>query len=68
MAQLALLGGPKSVTLDYETEGNLPIVSQKAIDAAVELMKKGEISTSPVVAEFEARFTKYIGVKYGACL
>ena len=57
MANLALLGGSKAVTLDYETEANLPLVSQKAIDAAVELMKKGEISLSPVVSEFEEKFT-----------
>lgn len=68
MANLALLGGSKAVTLDYETEANLPLVSQKAIDAAVELMKKGEISLSPVVSEFEEKFTKYVGAKYGACL
>lgn len=68
MANLALLGGSKTVTLDYEKEANLPIVSDRAIDAAVAVMKTGEISLSPVVREFEEKFCKYIGVEYGVAL
>ncbi len=63
MAKLAINGGKKSVT--DTSEVRLPVVSEKGIAAAVELMKKGEISTSPIVDEFEKEFADFIGVKYG---
>lgn len=62
MAKLAINGGKKTVT---ETSGTtLPVVSEKGINTAVELMRKGEISISPSVDLFEEEFAKYIGVKY----
>lgn len=64
MANLAILGGEKAVKLDYETYGNVPIVSEAAIESVVELLKKGQISTAPVVGEFERKFADYIGTKY----
>ncbi|MEG2571266.1 MAG: DegT/DnrJ/EryC1/StrS family aminotransferase, partial [Clostridia bacterium] len=68
MANLALLGGEKTVTIDYEAVATRPVVCQKGIDAAVEIMKKGEISNSSVVDVFEAKFKKFVGAEYGACL
>lgn len=66
--QLAILGGDKAVMLDYEKYGNRPLVNQKGMDDVVELMKKGLISQSPTVKEFETRFASYIGAKYSlAC-
>lgn len=67
MPKLALLGGTKTVTLDYEKEGNLPLVNEKGIQKVTELMRKGEISTSPVVKEFERKFADYVGAKYALC-
>ena len=69
MEQLALLGGPKAVTLDYNTVGNLPRVPEGAYKSVEELMRKGEISFSPLVKEFERRFADYVGAKYalGVC-
>jgi perosamine synthetase len=68
MDQLAILGGKKAVQLDYEKFGNRPLVTQKGMDAVVELMKKGEISQSPTVKAFETRFASYVGAKYAvAC-
>lgn len=68
MDSLAILGGKKTVQLDYEKVGNRPLVTQKGMEAAVELMKKGQISQSPTVPEFERRFAFYVGAKYAlAC-
>jgi perosamine synthetase len=67
MSKLALLGGEKTVKIDYETAGNLPCVNEKGLETAVDLMRKGQISTSPLVKEFEKRFAEYIGTEYGLC-
>lgn len=67
MSKLALLGGERTVTIDYEKAANLPLVNEKGIEAAVDLMRKGEISSSPIVSKFEKRFADYIGTKYGVC-
>jgi perosamine synthetase len=67
MATLALFGGEKTVTLDYEKEGNLPLVNEKGIQKVTELMRKGEISFSPIVKEFERKFADYVGAKYALC-
>lgn len=64
MEQLALLGGKKAVTLDYEAVANRPLVSQKGMDAVNDLMRKGKISQSPTVREFEKRFAAYVGAKH----
>ena len=65
--QLALLGGEKSLTRKASTLG-VTTLPPKAFDTVRELMEKNEISTSPIVAQFEARFAAYIGVKYGLCV
>jgi perosamine synthetase len=64
MSKLALLGGEKAVRLDYAKVANRPLVTEKGIADAVELMKKGEISSSPSVQAFEKRFAEYVGAKY----
>lgn len=63
LRKLALMNGEKIVKIDSST-ANLPLVSEESIAAAVELMRKGEISISPVVGEFEKKFADYIGAKY----
>ena len=67
MGKLALLGGPKAVTLDKRRFA-VPPVSEEAIAAVVELMRKGETSISPSVAEFEHEFAEYVGCEYGLAL
>jgi dTDP-4-amino-4,6-dideoxygalactose transaminase len=68
MEKLALFGGPKAVTLDYEKLGNRPVVNPQGLKAAVTLMEKGEISWSKSVYEFEERFANYTGAQYAlAC-
>lgn len=68
MSNLALLGGSKSVTLDYEKVGNLPIVSEESKKAVNELLDKNEISLSPIVNEFEQKFNKFVGSKYSIAM
>ncbi|HNS32094.1 MAG TPA: DegT/DnrJ/EryC1/StrS family aminotransferase [bacterium] len=63
MGKLAINGGEKTVKSNVDVR--LPVVSEKGIAAAVELMRKGEISTSPLVDVFEKEFAQFIGVKYG---
>jgi perosamine synthetase len=64
MSNLAVLGGEKAVTLDYNKLGKRPLVNEKGLNDAVALMKKGAISQSPTVQEFEKRFANFVGAKY----
>jgi perosamine synthetase len=64
MANLAAMGGGKAVTLDYKKLGWRPLVNEKGLNDAIELMKKGAISQSPTVQDFEKRFAKYVGAEY----
>jgi len=66
MKELALFGGEKAVKKTLE-EISLPLVLPKAKTTVSELLDKGEISLSPVVAEFENKFKEYIGCEYGIC-
>lgn len=65
--KLALLGGEKSVKRGL-AELSEKIVTQSAREKISEMLKRDEISVSPIVGEFENRFSAYIGVKYGLCV
>jgi dTDP-4-amino-4,6-dideoxygalactose transaminase len=67
MSKLALLGGEPAVRLDRKT-ARLPLVSERAIETVVGMMRRGEISTSPVVDEFTREFTDYIGAEFGVAV
>jgi dTDP-4-amino-4,6-dideoxygalactose transaminase len=68
MEKLALFGGPKAVTLDYEKLGNRPLVNSAGMKDAAALMERGEISSSKSVYQFEERFARYTGARYAlAC-
>ncbi|MFQ6078263.1 MAG: DegT/DnrJ/EryC1/StrS family aminotransferase, partial [Thermodesulfobacteriota bacterium] len=64
MEKLALFGGPKAVTLDDSEALRWPIITNEEIEAVNELMRKGEVSVSPIVKEFEQEFADYCGAKY----
>jgi dTDP-4-amino-4,6-dideoxygalactose transaminase len=64
MSKLALFGGPKAVTLDYNKAGNVPIINDKARENVNSLLDKDEISMSPIIEKFEHRFADYIGARY----
>jgi len=65
--RLALLGGEKAVTLDVSAVSRWPVVGEEEIAAVTDLMRKGEVSTSPAVKEFEAEFADYVGARYALC-
>ena len=67
MEKSALLGGTKTVTIDYQTAGNMPLVSEKSKKAVMDLLDKGQISASPLVQAFEKKFADYTGSKYSLC-
>lgn len=64
--KLALFGGEKSVNKTAE-EMAFPVVPESAYETIIGMLKAGEITSSPKVAEFEEKFAKYIGRKYGLC-
>jgi len=64
--KLALLGGEKAVTKNIN-EYTFPLVPEKAYQTVTDLMRKGEISDSPLTRQFEERFASYIGLRYGLC-
>lgn len=68
MSNLALLGGNKAISLDYEKVGNLPIVSEESKKAVMNLLDKDEISLSPIVNEFEHKFEKFVGATYSIAM
>ncbi|NLZ70792.1 MAG: DegT/DnrJ/EryC1/StrS family aminotransferase [Clostridiaceae bacterium] len=61
---MKILDGNKTVTLDYEQLGNLPVVSEQGEKNVLNLLRNGEISTSSSVQKFERRFADYVGSKY----
>jgi dTDP-4-amino-4,6-dideoxygalactose transaminase len=65
--KLALLGGGKAVTADVASVSRWPIIGEEEIAAVTDLMRKGEVSTSPIVKEFEAEFADYVGARYALC-
>jgi dTDP-4-amino-4,6-dideoxygalactose transaminase len=64
-SELALFGGPKTVTL--ERDDPWPVIGEQEIERVVQLMRAGIISItdgSGPIGEFEVRFADYIGAKY----
>ncbi len=68
MAELALLGGPRTIDRERAKSWQEPAVSEAAIEAVVDMMRKGEISRSPSVDAFEERFAAYIGVDHAVAV
>ncbi|MHB0874735.1 MAG: DegT/DnrJ/EryC1/StrS family aminotransferase [Anaerolineae bacterium] len=67
--RLAINGGPKSFDVDIAEFTNHPVMEREEIGAVVTLMTRNEISTSPLVRQFEREFADYHGAKYaiGQC-
>ena len=61
---LAVNGGPKFFSLDISEFSLHPVMEREEIGAVVALMAPNEISTSPVVHEFESEFARYHDVDY----
>lgn len=62
--KLALLGGEKTVKTKHQ---DFPLVTEDAFAVTNDMMKRGDISISPMFQTFEEKFSSYIGVKYGLC-
>ncbi len=67
MEELALFGGPVSVTAELSQTGLRPLVSVQARLDIDRMLQNGEISISPMVGKFERAFADYIGAKYTLC-
>lgn len=66
MQKLALFGGPKAVHKTTE-KISFDLVPKKAYKTINEILKKGQVSASPIVEKFEEKFKNYIGRKYAVC-
>lgn len=62
--KLALLGGEKAVQSE---KPKFPLITEAGYARLNQMLADEELSTSPVVLEFEERFAKYIGTEYALC-
>ncbi len=60
----AILGGPKSVTLDPKDTFHWPIITTEDEQAVLGVLRTGSMSGNNVTVEFEQAFAKWLGVKY----
>jgi len=62
MNKLAINGGSKAITLNQSDPW--PIIDDEVIEAVVNQVKSGQLSTSETTYKFEEEFADYHGVKY----
>jgi len=62
MSKLAINGGSKAITLSQVDPW--PIIDDEVIEAVVNQVKSGQLSTSETTYKFEEEFAAYHGVKY----
>lgn len=62
--QLALLGGPKTVTADQTEANRWPIITEEDERAVLEVLRSGALSINPVVAQLEDDYRQRFGVEY----
>lgn len=60
----ALLGGPRSVTLDQTDANRWPIITEEDEAAVLEVLRDGDLSTHPVTRELERDYAAYFGVEH----
>lgn len=68
-SQLAILGGPKAVTLDQGDMFTWPIITQEDEDAALDVLRRGAMSGTDITMAFEKEFAAWQGLQYalGTC-
>jgi len=66
--KLALLGGPKAITSDYEDLFRWPIVTEEDEHAVLEVLRAGSMSGGDVTRKFEAEYAAYQGCKRALAL
>ena len=60
----ALLGGPAAVTLDQQAANRWPLLTAEDEQAALAVMRDGNISMHPVVRELERDYAAFTGEPY----
>ncbi len=60
----ALLGGPAAVTLDQREANRWPLLTAEDEQAALAVMRDGDISTHPVIHELERDYAAFTGEPY----
>ncbi len=60
----ALLGGPAAVSLDQEDANRWPLLTAEDEQAALAVMRDGNISTHPVIRELERDYADFTGEPY----
>jgi perosamine synthetase len=61
---LALLGGPKAVTRDWNDAVRWPIITEEDEAAVLEVLRSGDMSGTAVTREFEADFRAWFDMPY----
>lgn len=64
-SKLALFGGNKTVTMDNEELFHWPIITKKHEELVLDVLRAGKMSAMEITEEFEERYAKNIGRKYG---
>ena len=62
--KLAILGGPKSVTIPAGDLFSWPIITKEDEDAVLEVLRRGAMSGTEVTKQFEAEFKAWMGTSY----
>src|SRR5262245_30793900 len=60
----AILGGPKSVTLDQTEALKWPLLTNEDEEAVLRVLRDGDLSLHPVTRELEADYRSYFGARY----
>ena len=64
-SKLAILGGKKAVRSDVRDIFRWPIVTKEMEEAALDVMRSGNISGTDITEKFERGFADWHGMKYG---
>jgi perosamine synthetase len=64
MAELALLGGPKTVVADPGDMFDWPIVTPEIEEAVLEVLRAGKMSGTDVTQQLEHEYAEWHGVQY----
>jgi len=68
-SELALFGGPRSVTVEAGDAFRWPIVTEEDEAAVLEVLRRGAMSGTDVTKQFEQEFAQWMGMQYalGCC-
>jgi len=64
-SQLAILGGPKSVTLDPGDIFTWPIITEEDEQAVLDVLRRRAMSGTDITKQFEQEFAAWMGMEFG---